>query len=365
MKDKPLILIGPKTGIQGGGTVSFNHLLDELGRREVAYHCIDMPGGNYTFLRALYVLKYIFIFFKTIRRESVISLHASENSALVYTLILDIFCRFTNSRLIVRVFGGHHLDYLSRRNRFLRRRVVQSYRRHTLLLQTQGMLQRARKEFKISNVAWFPTSRPSVKPKNRETFNTRDTLQLLYLGQIRPEKGIDDLINLAKEIEKHALEIRISIYGQVMDDDLMKQVQAQNPKVIEYCGMLDPEEVYDVIKKSDMILIPSKFKREGYPGALIEALNVHVPFIATGHHLYIRELVTEGKEGYFYDMDHPEQLWEIVSNINNNRNRLLELHDHIASRKITFTSDYWNGEYFLKLVERLRTEIEGTEGLRD
>ncbi|MEX2344665.1 MAG: hypothetical protein WD604_03560, partial [Balneolaceae bacterium] len=92
------------------------------------------------------------------------------------------------------------------------------------------------------------------------------------------------------------------------------------------------------------------------------------PFIATGHHLYIRELVTEGKEGFFYDMNHPEQLWEIVSEIDKNRNRLLELHDNIASREITFTSDYWNGEYFMKLVERLRAETEGTErlkGLRD
>lgn len=355
--DRPLILIGPKTGIQGGGTVSFNHLLNELDKRKVKYVCVDMPGGNYTLLRALLVFKYLFLFFKIIKKGSVISLHASENSAIVYTIILHIFCRITNSKLMIRVFGGKHLDYLLECNKILRWLVVRCYRNHMLLMQTKRMLQRAKNEFKINSAVWFPTSRPSTSPKAREKFNLTGTLQLLYLGQIRPEKGIDDLIYLANKIQMNGHNIQLQLYGQVMDRELLKAIEKQNEDIITYRGLSAPGDVYQLLKDSDLLLIPSKYKkREGYPGALIEALNVHVPFIATGHHLYIRELVTEGKEGFFYDMNHPEQLWEIISEIDKNRNRLLELHNNIASRKIKFTSDYWNGEYFMNLVERLRVE---------
>lgn len=349
-KENKLILIGPKTGIQGGGTVSFNHLLNELDRRRVDYTCIDMPGGNYTILRTLLIFKYLLVFCKTIKRGSVISLHGSENTIIAYTIILNAFCRLTDSRLIIRVFGGHHLDYLKRRNKYLRNLVVKYYRRHTLLLQTKGMLDKARREFGIENAVWFPTSRPSTEPKKREQFNTEGTLKLVYLGQIRPEKGIDDLIFLAKKIEQNKADIKIQLFGQLMDEELHNLFEEQNSEILSYGGVLKPDDVFDVFKHSDMLLIPSKFKREGYPGVLIEALNMHVPFVATGHHVYIRELVTEGKDGFFYDMNQPEQLLEIVSDINNNRDKLLILHDYIASRKITFTSDFWNGEYFLTLV---------------
>ncbi|MEX2347386.1 MAG: glycosyltransferase family 4 protein, partial [Balneolaceae bacterium] len=292
---RPLILIGPKTGIQGGGTVSFNHLLNELDERKVKYICVDMPGGNYTLLRTLLIFKYVFLFCKIIKKDSVISLHASENSAIVYTIILHIFCRFTNSKLMIRVFGGQHLDYLLECNKLLRWLVVRCYRNHMLLMQTKGMLQRAKNEFQIYNAVWFPTSRPSTSPKSREKFNLTGTLQLLYLGQIRPEKGIKDLIYLARKIQLNELSIQLQLYGQVMDRELLKMIEEQNEDIITYKGLSAPGDVYQLLRDSDLLLMPSRYKkREGYPGALIEALNVHVPFIATGHHLYIRELVTEG-----------------------------------------------------------------------
>ena len=266
LQSEKLILIGPKTGIKGGGNVSFNHLLDELDRREVEYTCIDMPGGNYSLMRAFLLLKYVYLFARTIGRGSTISLHASDNSAMVYAFILDLFARKTGSKLFIRIFGGQHLDHLQKQNRILKNKLIECYSRNTLMLQTKSMVRRAEEEFEIEGVVWFPTSRPETEPKTAGSFNMDGKLKLLYIGQVRETKGVDHIILLAKMIKAQNLNIEIQLFGELFEERFDKEITALPESIIQYGGVLQSDRVYDEMRSADMLIFPTEYEGEGYPG---------------------------------------------------------------------------------------------------
>lgn len=345
---KKLILIGPKTGIKGGANVAFNYLLNELDRREVSYTCIDMPGGNYSFKRVFMIFPYLIRFAKTIKKDSVISLHASNNSAIVYTILLDVIARITNSSLIVRVFGGQHLDFLGKQKGFLKNRVLKCYRRHTLLLETKSIVKQSKEEFGLNDVQWFPNSRPDVTPKDLSSFEDAKPLKILYLSQLRWHKGIDRVIRFANYILEKKLNAEIHVYGEVFEEKFLKDIKGAEGDIIQYKGVAKQDEVYDIMRESDLMIFPTRFQ-EGYPGVIIEAINVKLPVISSDTQ-NIRDLIDHDKDGLLVDFNQEEKVFAEIEQLIHDRSKLKEMHINLEEKRNQFSSEYWNGEFFLSLV---------------
>lgn len=350
--NKKLVLIGPKTGIKGGAQVSFNHLLNELTKRGVEYTLIDMPGGNYSLKRLLLIFKYLIVFASTIKKNSIVSLHASDNSAIVYTILLDFYVRLTDSKLLIRIFGGQHITVLKSKNSIVRNCVLECYRRHTLLLQTKQMINQIVDEFGLKNVRWFPTSRVKTEPKSVEAFNQKGTLSMLYVGQIRETKGTDRILKLAQQVEKEHLDAKIELYGEVFDEKYIHAIQSLSSNVITYGGILTSREVYDKMRESDLLLFPTQYEGEGYPGVIVEAIHTQLPVLATDM-TNIRDLISDGKEGLLFELDEPEAFWLAFEKLYENRNLLIQFHKNLAEKRDQFSSEYWNGEFFESLLNEL------------
>ncbi|MEX0661273.1 MAG: glycosyltransferase [Balneolaceae bacterium] len=347
---KKLILIGPKTGIKGGANVAFNYLLDELDRRNISYTCIDMPGGNYSFKRFFMIASYLIQFAKIIKKDSVISLHASNNSAIVYTILLDVIARITQSRLIIRVFGGQHLDFLGKKKSFLKNRVLKCYRRHTLLLETKAIVKKSKDEFGLNDVQWFPNSRPDVAPKDLSSFDDSKPLKILYLSQVRQSKGIDRMIKLAGYLSENDLKAEISVYGEVFDEAFIREIDVLPEHVIKYKGVVKSEDVYDVLRKSDLMVLPTRYAGEGYPGVIIEAINVMLPVMATKMDS-IKELIDHNKDGLLVDFKEEEKVFSEIEQLIRDRSKLKDMHQNLHQKRNQFSSEYWNGDFFLSLVD--------------
>ncbi|MEX0780777.1 MAG: glycosyltransferase [Balneolales bacterium] len=351
-----LIVIGPKSGNKGGTTVSFNYLLEELDRAGVSYFCIDT--NRESGIRKVYSsFLHLFLFLKLIRSNCIISLHASNTRAAVYALILSIFAQITDSLLIIRVFGGNHVNYISDTNKLIRQLVIKCYRKHTLLLQTKGLIKSLTEEYGINNAVWFPTSRPQTSTKNITSFNRNGTLMLSYIGGISESKGIYNLLMVARNIHQYHLNIKISLYGELYDKKFLNLINEYNIQdILIYKGVLEPVDVCPVMLHSDMLLFPSTYPGEGYPGVIIEAINANLPILATDHQ-YISELIRQNIDGILYDKNNPEKLWDNLLTIYHNREKLLFFHKNLATKKEKFYSEYWNGSYFLKIINKEHTDI--------
>lgn len=105
-------------------------------------------------------------------------------------------------------------------------------------------------------------------------------LRLMMLGNIRIKlKGYDLVVKLAVEIRRRGLPITITIGGAENEGlELRRQIAAEGVEdVVRIVGVVDSPE--DFLRSGDGFLLMSRI--EGMPNALIEAMCLGLPCIAT------------------------------------------------------------------------------------
>ena len=80
-------------------------------------------------------------------------------------------------------------------------------------------------------------------------------------------------------------------------------------------GVLNSEEVSEVLKASDVLLLPTWYEGEGYPGVIIEGYGFGVPCITTNW-INIPEIVDDGHSGILIPPNDKTALKEAILSIN-------------------------------------------------
>ncbi len=132
--------------------------------------------------------------------------------------------------------------------------------------------------------SFFKKSKLIVKPlmiidkKEEKTENKQIAKNFLFVGQIENHKGIIFLIKTFKEALKIRPEIKLNIIG---DGTVLKKAKeiANDTSAINFLGRLESSDVYDFMKKSDRLIVPS-LCYENSPTTIYEAQKLNLPVIA-------------------------------------------------------------------------------------
>jgi glycosyltransferase involved in cell wall biosynthesis len=143
-------------------------------------------------------------------------------------------------------------------------------------------------------------------------YEPHDTLEIVFVGQITPEKGIDKLISIVKKLSEER-KVRLSIIGNgTLKPILMKKTK--NHPAINWVGFLNsPEKVGELYAKADVTVLPVRWD-EAFSYIPIESLSSGTPVIASrlgGN----PEIIQEGKTGYLFTAKKYDELFEILKNI--------------------------------------------------
>ena len=126
--------------------------------------------------------------------------------------------------------------------------------------------------------------------------NVLDEHYFLYFGRLSREKGIDLLINALKDIE-----YKLLIVGSGPMEDELKRLAADSEN-IKFKGFQTGEILYDYIKKSRCVVLPSQWYENG-PYSAMEAMSFGKPLIVSNMG-GLPELVENGINGFvFQDVD--------------------------------------------------------------
>jgi len=112
-----------------------------------------------------------------------------------------------------------------------------------------------------------------------------------YTGRISEEKGLDTLLEAARQLPYH---LKIIGEGPMLEKYRERYMSRQ----IEFCGYMPQDKLYEVVQKALFLVIPSVWY-ENNPFSVIEALSLGTPVLGaqTGG---IPELITEGVNGYLF-----------------------------------------------------------------
>jgi glycosyltransferase involved in cell wall biosynthesis len=104
---------------------------------------------------------------------------------------------------------------------------------------------------------------------------------ILCLGRLTPQKGFDLALNAFARIAPNFPAARMMIVGEGVEESALKDLAANLgiARRVEFTGAVQPKDVFEVINKATMILLPSRF--EGLPIVALQAAYMQRPIISS------------------------------------------------------------------------------------
>jgi len=233
-----------------------------------------------------------------------IGCHVSKRGFSVFAPLAIILGRLFNKKVLVRKFGGE-LENTYKNSKLLNKLFIKFVMKaDVILLETKSQVKYFSKEFPNSNIMWYPNSRPSSNNvKMKRKFNNK----IIFIGHVKQSKGILDLVEAVK-----GLDIQLDIYGP-LEDVSEKQLTLPN---VNYKGVVDNGSVAEIISGYSVLVLPTYYEGEGYPGVIIESYSVGVPVISTNWRC-IPELVDNRVSGILVKIKQPLALSEALLEVSN------------------------------------------------
>lgn len=263
-----------------------------------------------------------------IGRCDVTLLYCATPQVATIGLLTLVTCRLRRKPFILRKAAGTDYLALGALNGRVAEFVVE---RADLFLAQTKQLVKACLARGVVRTKWCPTSRPPGPVLE----NVSECRRFVYVGHVRPSKGIHELISAAEKLPAGAI---LDIYGPFFDG--LAETSFKRGGRASYRGVLAPGEVVPTLSKYDAFVLPSKAVSEGYPGAILEAFSVGLPVIATNVG-GIPEIVDE-RCGILIEPGDEEALASAMCRLVADQAAYRTLCDGARKARDLFSAEHWN-----------------------
>lgn len=329
MKNKILVLgyFGYITNQLDGQTVKtrdiFRLLREQKGAENVDFYDTQL----FKFKRS----SLFNMFYKVMRCKTLIYLPAHNNLKYIFPIIyfLSLLFHYKIHYFVVGGWLSQFIKPLTLHQRMLKKITG-------IHVETERLLNDLKNNYSYDNVDIFPNFRFfNFHP----TRNISDKLRLVFMARINKMKGLDWIFYLAEYIVNQNLEDKISItfYGPINNDD--KDYFLQNVAkydFINYQGPLQPNEIYPILCKYDLMLLPTHYYTEGLPGSVVDAYISGIPVIAT-EWKHAREFIDDGNTGFIIPFENGQDvLIEKVIYFMSHKDTLIEMQSKALKYRAKF-----------------------------
>lgn len=204
------------------------------------------------------------------RRADAALLSVSAYSAFTVGLAVWIVAATHRKPMGLRLLGGAMSEVYPRYGA-LRRRIADAtfLGRATVLVESRRLCDDLGNK---PNVHWMANSRDVRPPFDRAPERPQ---RLAFIGQLRMAKGLGEALDACRSLPEGC---SLSVYGPAMSDTDFSLFEGHPSATYE--GALEPADVPRVLAEHDLLLFPSYYRGEGYPGVVIEAMQCGLPVIA-------------------------------------------------------------------------------------
>lgn len=195
----------------------------------------------------------------------------------------------------------------------------------------------------FTNSEVFPNFRRNIPELSH--INHSEDLRVVWLARINKKKGFETVFGLAEKIEKEGLNINISFYGRVEEEDkpLFEDYLKRYSKVAQYKGQLPAEKIAETLCDYDVVVLPTKYYTEGFPGTVLDANISGLPVVAT-EWMHAHEFVEDGVSGFVVPFENPQEEFNArIIELYNNRDLLDRMKKNSRARTQLYTEERaWN-----------------------
>lgn len=224
---------------------------------------------------------------------------------------------------------------------------------HALIVQGVSMRNKLQ-DLGINNVIYVPNSKPISFYPDVSHFKKSDKIRFVFLSRVHPEKGCDDIFKCARMLNINGFKDRyeIDFYGSVYESYRVSfEKQITEFSNVNYRGFLNvvDKNGYKKLSTYDVMLFPTFWMGEGFPGVVIDAYIAGLPIIASDWNLN-KEVIKDGETGFIIRTKDVQQLYARMVMFIENKINLTEM-------RITCAKVAQNFEYRKVLSEELMRKV--------
>ena len=157
--------------------------------------------------------------------------------------------------------------------------------------------------------------------------------QCVFAGEIYTSP--DDIKKLsAKELKKNFL---------------TKIASLKDPSAVKFVGQVYGKKKYELLKKSDIFVLPTYYLNEGQPISIIEAMAFKNTIITTKFRS-IPDLIKEKEECFFVKTKDPSSIAKILSYLNSNRDILKKTQEKCYEK---YKNNFTRKHHLIKMMNIL------------
>lgn len=289
---KKILIIGAVPHSQdlktyGGTTILMKNFLDYCREHRYRHQHIDtLKYKN----KLVNLLHFGFSFLWGVLTSKIVMYNVSYNGAFTLFYHTAPLCYKLRRKVVFRKFGGNFLGQLENCPPRKRVALIKLLNQASILyFETKKLLAEAPEWFQHpERIHWFPNGRRPAGERVDADFKKR----FVFVSRIEENKGVDDLMHVADTLPE---DYTVHLYGPLMEEKYADPHYFKGRKA-DYRGALKTGSVLSTLKKYDVLVLPSRWNTEGYPGILTEAFSLGLPVIATRMG-GIPEMIEEGKTG--------------------------------------------------------------------
>lgn len=254
------------------------------------------------------------LFFRTIResrRADVVLMALSENGLrLIMPLLLRLRPVF-GFRLGYVVIGGWVAKRCEEDSSLLGR----IGKLDAVFAETTSMADGLR-ALGLDNVSYVPNAKKlEVLAKPAEVDVSARPLPVCVFSRVCREKGVTTAIEAVARVnsERGDTEYFLDVYGPVAEDyrEEFDYLLAAHADCVAYKGSVPVGESVGVLSGYLLLLLPTRYYGEGFPGTIVDAFSAGVP-VVTSDWQNARSIVEDGQTGFIYGFGDSEGAYAIL-----------------------------------------------------
>lgn len=263
-------------------------------------------------------LHFLFSSLSLLKESDVFIIAPADNGFKVFVPILDFFNRFFKRRILYVVIGGFLPGLLRKK-----RKYVKMVNRFTgSFVQTEN-IKKDLEEIGVKNISILsnPKRLNALHEEDVKVFDG-DRLKVCVFSRIYADKGVEDAIEAVKMANETlgGDYFTLDMYGLVpaFYKERLQELLERNEGLLQYKGIIDYDKTVETLSHYFVMLFPTFYHGEGFPGNVIDAYNSALPIIATNW-LYNADVVLDNKTGILVPIKSPVSISDALVKLYNNR----------------------------------------------
>lgn len=167
-----------------------------------------------------------------------------------------------------------------------------------LFVQTRE-LQNSLTALRIPRVTLFPNFKPiRIYTRTESLYDIVKPLRCVFMARVSALKGVPELIEVIKRCNIDMTRFTLDIYGQI-DAPFKAEfdaIQQTLPETIRYMGVTPYLMTSEVLHPYFLLLFPTKYDTEGFPGTILDGFCAGVPTLAARWNSF-SDIIDEGVNG--------------------------------------------------------------------